>query len=93
MRLKLLSIHQAFGDLAMPLFEYHCEDCDQVVEILVMGTSTVIECPKCGGKQLKKQLSVIATPSVSGRSSEACEMPSQMCGRPQCASGGCMFGG
>jgi putative FmdB family regulatory protein len=45
----------------MPLFEFHCSDCEQDHEILVRGEAAP-ECPSCGGKTLDKLLSVPAAP-------------------------------
>jgi hypothetical protein len=51
-------------------------------------------CPRCGSAKMTKLLSSIAMPVIQGgkapqRSSEP--IPGN-CGRPQCGSGGCMFG-
>ena len=78
----------------MPLYEYTCQDCHQASEVLVRSSSDVPECSHCGSKRLEKMLSVTAAPSISGksRSLPTCEPAPQMCGRPQCAGGSCMFG-
>jgi putative FmdB family regulatory protein len=55
----------------MPLYEYHCEACDQDSELLVASNATP-ECPQCGSKRLSKLLSIVAAPSredASGRPS------------------------
>lgn len=67
----------------MPLYEYLCADCNRTVEVLIRSAEEKPECPDCGGKKLRKQLSVAAAPSVS-----SAEAPT--CGKPQCQSG-CMF--
>ena len=43
----------------MPLYEYQCRSCDHQFELLVRE-STKLECPKCTGTELDKQLSVFA---------------------------------
>ncbi|WP_163097674.1 zinc ribbon domain-containing protein [Acidithiobacillus ferrianus] len=48
----------------MPIFDYHCCDCDTDVELLVMG-SNIPNCPHCGGQHLEKQLSRVAAPGRS----------------------------
>lgn len=48
----------------MPLYEYHCTDCDKAHELLVRGSeSEGPVCPECGSQRLNKLLSVCATPS------------------------------
>ncbi len=54
----------------MPLFEYHCADCDEEFEELVsFSQSNDMECPKCGSKNTQKLVSTFATMGGSGRSS------------------------
>lgn len=49
----------------MPLYEYHCRDCDKTVEILVTaGDDNKPQCPDCSSKNLDKLLS--APSSMSG---------------------------
>ncbi|MEQ1827693.1 MAG: zinc ribbon domain-containing protein [Pirellula sp.] len=77
----------------MPLYEYECKECSKQVEILVPNATTKPTCPECGSKKLNKLLSVVASPVSRGaNSSSNRESAAEMCGRPQCASGGCMFG-
>ena len=40
----------------MPIFEYHCMECDKDFEILVLGNQEVA-CPMCNGQKVKKLLS------------------------------------
>lgn len=66
----------------MPIYEYHCPDCDSDHEILVRSSEEPPKCPACGGDHLDKQFSTFAasgTPASSGGSS---------C----CHSGGCGCG-
>jgi putative FmdB family regulatory protein len=37
----------------MAIFDFHCADCSQTVEILVLGNSPAT-CPRCGGERLQK---------------------------------------
>jgi len=48
----------------MPMFEYRCEDCGQVFELLVRS-STVPACPHCGSAALQK---CVTAPSAPGKS-------------------------
>jgi putative FmdB family regulatory protein len=77
-------------ELAMPIFEYVCEECDHPFEALVYGAGKA-QCPKCQSKKLAQQLSVFAmsakgsagaSPSVGAcgscgdpRGPGACSMP------------------
>jgi putative FmdB family regulatory protein len=74
----------------MPLYEYHCEDCDRDSELLVKNIESRPECPTCGSRSMTKLLSVIGAPVVGDRSSQRSASESELCGRPQCARG-CMF--
>ena len=77
----------------MPLYEYACEECNHLVEVLVRGSEQPA-CPDCGRGKLQKQLSVISA-AVAGKRLElpACPPPSPGgCGLPQCGTGGCQFG-
>jgi putative FmdB family regulatory protein len=79
----------------MPLFEYHCDPCDLTFETLVRNTSELVHCPRCGGDEVKKQLSIPAAVhtgrSPAGRLPLCSEtgQPSFGCGRPSCGSGVC----
>ncbi|GAB5405282.1 MAG: zinc ribbon domain-containing protein [Aureliella sp.] len=76
----------------MPLFEYHCNECQTDVELLVRNEIEDIQCSHCGSRKLEKQMSVAAAPQTGGNSLPVCEpsQPISGCGRPQCGSG-CMF--
>lgn len=41
----------------MPIYEYVCEDCGKLSEILLSHTDESPDCPGCGGSNLKKLLS------------------------------------
>lgn len=78
----------------MPLYEYDCKDCSKQVEILVSSAYSKPSCPQCGSKKLTKLLSVIGSPVMAGGADSArkSSVESDLCGRSQCASGGCMNG-
>jgi len=46
----------------MPIYEYLCEDCGREFEELVRsaGASREVACPKCGGRNVGRQVSVFA---------------------------------
>ncbi|HVV98834.1 MAG TPA: zinc ribbon domain-containing protein [Planctomycetaceae bacterium] len=54
-----------YATLAMPIFEYRCQDCRQDFELLVRA-SDVVECPHCRSKQLEKLFSTPAAPVTNG---------------------------
>lgn len=70
----------------MPIYEYHCDDCDKEFETLVMRSSETVTCPTCGSEHLSKLISAHAV----GHG-----MPDTACGAapcspaPMCGSGGC----
>ena len=43
----------------MPIFEFRCEACGQVFELLAMRANEEIEakCPQCGGEELTRMMS------------------------------------
>ncbi|SMF97597.1 putative regulatory protein, FmdB family [Methylomagnum ishizawai] len=43
----------------MPIYDYHCPQCDKQFELLV-SASSVPTCPHCGGQNLEKLLSLTA---------------------------------
>jgi putative FmdB family regulatory protein len=52
----------------MPIYEYLCEDCGTKFEKLVRRQSETpdIECPSCGHKHLKQELSTFAAHAHGG---------------------------
>jgi putative FmdB family regulatory protein len=70
----------------MPLYEYHCEDCSETFEKLVINKQQEITCPKCSSKKATILFSVFAasksgaSPSPSGGFSG---------GGGGCCGGGC----
>ncbi|HIC91621.1 MAG TPA: zinc ribbon domain-containing protein [Syntrophaceae bacterium] len=60
----------------MPIFEYHCLNCDENFEELVLSSSQVVKCPKCSQTRLEKLLSTCSYKSggkfVSSSESKVC---------------------
>ncbi|WP_080802562.1 zinc ribbon domain-containing protein [Desulfamplus magnetovallimortis] len=48
----------------MPIFDFHCNDCGRVSEILMVGNSEKAECSFCGSSSMTQKLS--AHSSLSG---------------------------
>jgi len=59
----------------MPIYEFRCESCDQVFELLALSDSErrQAECPQCGGRQLSRVLSTCA--AVMGQGGQASQAP------------------
>lgn len=57
----------------MPLYEYLCQDCGQLCEILVTSSTQESRCPGCDGGRLRKLLS--APSSASGVARQAMPGP------------------
>ncbi|MGB3212712.1 MAG: zinc ribbon domain-containing protein [Desulforhopalus sp.] len=47
----------------MPIYEYYCDQCNVIFNFYSarVNTSKIPDCPKCGKKQLSKQISTFAT--------------------------------
>ncbi|WP_028312348.1 FmdB family zinc ribbon protein [Derxia gummosa] len=43
----------------MPIYEYRCTTCEEEFEVLVRS-STVVSCPKCGAQEVERLVSRIA---------------------------------
>ncbi len=43
----------------MPLYSYHCADCDKDVELLISSGGTPV-CPACGGQKMERLMSRVA---------------------------------
>lgn len=71
----------------MPIYEYACPTCGQDFEKRLFRTTEKVDCPSCGGSDVKRRLSSFSV----GRSSPkmaACDTPmSGGCGG--CPPGGC----
>jgi putative FmdB family regulatory protein len=65
----------------MPIYEYRCQECGEKFEKLVRLNSgqTEVVCPKCGGKQTQKLLSLFGTsgfsntPNFTSSSGDSCQ--------------------
>lgn len=67
----------------MPIFDYRCS-CKHEFEELVFSNEETPECPKCGGSDVEKKLSVFSTNGVGTAPfiPEGCGGGS--CGGPSC---------
>jgi len=68
----------------MPIYEYRCEDCGTKFEKLVRRQADVpaVECPSCGQKHLRQELSTFAAQTGGNARSEMPVCPSGRCSNP-----------
>jgi putative FmdB family regulatory protein len=67
----------------MPIYEFQCSKCERTFEELVLNRSEKIACPNCGGRKVKRALSVFSYSSGGAYRS------SQGSGCESCAKGNC----
>ena len=62
----------------MPIYEYHCEDCQKQISVFIRSISTPppIECRLCHGQRLTRLISRITTPKSEERRSGSLGDPS-----------------
>lgn len=69
----------------MPLYEYHCRDCDQDFEAVVTGrTATEVRCPKCEGTKIDRLIGLPARGRVADPAPTNCRGDGPPCGAPWC---------
>lgn len=68
----------------MPLFTFDCEGCGEAFEELVSFGRDLddIRCPKCGGEETRKRMSLVARTIRAGSTS------SYQVAAPSCSPGG-----
>ena len=66
----------------MPIFEYHCNACNEVSEFLVLGKEEVLSCAKCGSRDLVKLMSAHNTNNSLGPGFAEPQSPGGCCGSP-----------
>ncbi|MCS6771330.1 MAG: zinc ribbon domain-containing protein [Kiritimatiellae bacterium] len=80
----------------MPLYEFHCNECGQEIELLVRSADwRGTACPLCGSSRLVKKLSVFAAGSSSSKSMGDLATDSPCCGASgadgACCGGSCSW--
>ncbi len=72
----------------MPIYEFICMDCNHEFEELVLCNEEDISCPKCNGRNVKKQMSVCRAKWGSGGGSSGESSSSSIGGSCAGCSGG-----
>lgn len=75
----------------MPIYEYKCQSCGHVSEVLVPSFNNTInpDCPDCGSHDLERLFSIPSMVVGKGQNStNICCGRTERCERPPCSSGG-----
>jgi putative FmdB family regulatory protein len=73
----------------MPIYEYHCEKCDQTFECLVIGSAKP-ECTVCNSKKVRKLMSACGFVSKGSGGQSVKQAAGSSCGSCHASScGGC----
>jgi len=65
---------------AVPIYEFHCADCNRDSELLVPSTKWEgTPCPHCGSTRLAKKLSVFASTSAQSAAAPVCSGDPSSC--------------
>jgi len=75
--------------LAMPIYEYICEDCGSRYERIVLSQARAVSCPKCASSRGALQLSVFSVRTKSNGASAASDAGASSGGSCACGAGGC----
>ncbi len=73
----------------MPIYEYHCQNCGERVEILLRAEGETPRCPNCGSLLLRK---LFSAPYVMSKGREhpagtTCCGREERCATPPCSTG------
>ena len=72
----------------MPIYEFHCEQCERDSEVLVRSRDWKgTKCPRCGSTKLSKKFSVFASSTAGGGAGDglSCTGKPSSCG--MCGTG------
>lgn len=70
----------------MPLYDFACDDCGTKFERLVRRPAELpeVDCPKCGGTHVNRELSLPAAPIAAGQELPTACGSGPPCGAPWC---------
>lgn len=75
----------------MPIYEYKCQSCEKVSEVLVHSFSSPgnPSCPGCGNQDMERLVSVPSLVTEKGKpSGSTCCGRTERCDKPPCSSSG-----
>ena len=78
----------------MPIYEYKCQDCGEITELLVDGSTanSEIECGYCKSKNLSKLLSKVSVlmgkTGIKPQNGKTCCGRDERCEKPPCSEDG-----
>ena len=70
----------------MPIYEFHCPDCDRDCELLVLRNDEEVACPHCQGHHLQRMMSGFAHKTEGGRMVSSSGGGCASCSGGSCAS-------
>ncbi|MEP7353076.1 MAG: zinc ribbon domain-containing protein [Acidobacteriota bacterium] len=53
----------------MPIYDYECQECKEIFEVLILKNSDPPQCPACKSLKLEQQISLFAVDSAGTRES------------------------
>ena len=71
----------------MPIYEFHCNQCDHEFEKLVFNSSEKINCPECKSKKVQRRMSAFAF-SVGGKMKTTASSSCGTCSSHSCSTCG-----
>jgi len=80
----------------MPIYEYRCIKCDHSFEALVRRGNGGVQCPRCRGSKLKREMSTFAARGSNGDGAAMAAAAMANSGAAHgggCGGGGCGGGG
>lgn len=76
----------------MPIYEYHCADCDRSFETIVRPGEVERECPTCHGPNIEREMSVFASARGSDTAAPMGAGGGRAMGGGGCCGGSCGCG-
>ncbi|MGI5835476.1 MAG: FmdB family zinc ribbon protein [Chloroflexota bacterium] len=72
----------------MPIYDYRCSDCGQVVEVLIRSSSDPVRCPSCDSLKMEKLPSAGHIARSNSAGGHTCCDREERCDAPPCGSQG-----
>lgn len=73
----------------MPIYEYACQVCGGIFELIEVGPQATAACPRCGGPSSKIPSKGVSHRKAEGvREGRTCCGSPERCGEPPCHEGG-----